>query len=86
MLEQNQTCMFDKYRSMGEQLDDKLEYLKLFGTDIVVHVYDRNWSVEMTAMKYSATLRLRLAKKVDSSIIPPAMDGIGDVKEGIKGQ
>lgn len=86
MLEQNQTCMFDKYRVIGEQLDDKLEYLKLFGTDIIVHVYDRSWSVEMTALKYSTTLRLRLYKEADASIIPSAMDGIGDVQEGIKGQ
>lgn len=60
MIQQNITAMFDKYRAVAESLDSYIEYLPIFGTDAVVHVYDRMWNIEMNAMKYSTTLRLRV--------------------------
>lgn len=84
MIEQNLACMFDKYRAIGEALDANLEYLPIFGTDIVVHVFDRSWSVEMTALKYSTTLRLLVYN--DCAIIPDTMGTISDLNEYLKGQ
>lgn len=58
MLQQNITCLYDQYSKVAETLDANIEYLPLFGTDgIVLHVYDRSWSLELNAMKYSLTLR-----------------------------
>lgn len=63
MLPQNKTQMYDKYTEMAEKLDQAIEYLPIFGTDgVVVHVYDRSWGLEMNALKYSTTLRLRVSK------------------------
>jgi hypothetical protein len=84
MIEQNLACMFDKYRAIGEALDANLEYLPIFGTDIVVHVFDRSWSVEMTALKYSTTLRLMVYNY--GAIIPDMMGTISDLNEYLKGQ
>ena len=62
MIQQNIPRLYDQYASMAEQLDEKLEYLPIFGSDAVVHVYDKSWSLELNAMKYSTTLRLRVSR------------------------
>lgn len=63
MLKQNITRLYDQYSAVAEQLDDKLEYLPIYGTDdALVHVYDRSWGLELNALKYSTTLRLRVSR------------------------
>lgn len=63
MLKQNITRLYDQYSSIAEQLDDKLEYLPIYGTNnALVHVYDRSWGLELNALKYSITLRLRVSR------------------------
>ena len=63
MLKQNITRLYDQYSSVAEQLDDKLEYLPIYGTNnALVHVYDRSWGLELNALKYSITLRLRVSR------------------------
>lgn len=82
MIQQNIPRMFDQYIQIAEQLDSKLEYLPIFGTDTVIHVYDRTWNLEMNAMRYSATLRIRCF--VDSEYVPEPMEGSPDVQTFIK--
>lgn len=63
MLKQNITRLYDQYSLIAEQLDDKLEYLPIYGTNnALVHVYDRSWGLELNALKYSITLRLRVSR------------------------
>lgn len=63
MLKQNITRLYDQYSAIAEQLDDKIEYLPIFGGDgALVHVYDRSWGLELNALKYSITLRLRCSR------------------------
>ena len=63
MLKQNITRLYDQYSAIAEQLDDKLEYLPVFGGDgAVVHVYDRSWGLELNALKYSITLKFRCSR------------------------
>jgi hypothetical protein len=83
MIQQNITRLYDQYSQMAEALDEKIEYLPIFGTDAVVHVLERSWSLEMNAMKYSTTLRLRVYK--DSDFTPEPMQVISDLQEFIRG-
>ena len=63
MLKQNITRLYDQYSAIAEQLDDKIEYLPVFGGDgAVVHVYDRSWGLELNALKYSITLKFRCSR------------------------
>lgn len=63
MLKQNITRLYDQYSAIAEQLDDKLEYLPVFGTNgALVHVYDRSWGLELNALKYSITLKFRCSR------------------------
>ena len=57
MLQENITGLYDKYTEIAESLDEKLEYLKVFGSDAVLHVHDRTWELSLNALKYSVTLR-----------------------------
>ena len=57
MLQENITGLYDKYTEIAEALDEKLEYLKVFGSDAVLHVHDRTWELSLNALKYSVTLR-----------------------------
>lgn len=84
MIQQNITRMFDKYSLIAEQLDSKLEYLKIFNSDAVVHVYDRSWGLEMNALKYSTTLRLRV--RSNNNFEPTPMQVITDFNSYIKEQ
>lgn len=63
MLQQNITCLYDKYTLIAEQLQEKLEYLPIFGHEgVVVHTYDMSWGLELNALKFSTTLRLRCSR------------------------
>lgn len=83
MLQQNITCLYDKYSAIAEQLDAKLTYLPIFNAPgVKVHVYDRSWGLEMNAMKYSTTLRLRV--KEDFGTTEHKMDVISDLSVFLK--
>ena len=84
MLKSNQTRLYDQYSAIAEQLDDKLEYLPIFGTDACVHVLDRSWGLELDALKYSTTLRL-YASKGPKPVIP-YMEVIEDLRVFLKNQ
>ena len=64
MVEYNKPRLFDEYAAIADQLDLELEYLPIYGTDTVVHVFDRSWEMAMNALKYSTTLRLRVHPSV----------------------
>lgn len=64
MVEYNKPRLFDEYAAIADQLDLELEYLPIYGTDTVVHVFDRSWELAMNALKYSTTLRLRVHPSV----------------------
>lgn len=85
MLKQNIPRLYDQYSEVAERLDDKLEYLKIFGTDAVVHVYNRSWSMELSALKFSVTLMLRVFKKTDGEYYKP-MEVITDIGTFLKNQ
>lgn len=84
MLKSNQTRLYDQYSAIAEQLDDKLEYLPIFGTDACVHVLDRSWGLELDALKYSTTLRL-YASRGPKPVIP-YMEVIEDLRVFLKNQ
>lgn len=60
MIQQNIPRLYDQYTQVAEELDSKMDYLPIHGSDAVVHVYDRSWSLELNCLKYSTTLRLRV--------------------------
>lgn len=60
MIQQNIPRLYDQYTEIAERLDEQIEYLPIHGSDAVVHVYDRSWSLELNCLKYSTTLRLRV--------------------------
>lgn len=82
MVQQNITRLYDIYTQIAERLDEKIEYLPIFGSDAVVHVYDRSWSLELNALKYSTTLRLRVFVDKDFKFEP--MEVIEDFESFIK--
>lgn len=83
MIQQNITQMFDKYTAVAEQLADKMEYIPLYGyPGVVLHTFETSWSLEMTAMKYSLTLRLVCSR--DGAVMPK-MEVIEDFQTFIKG-
>ena len=82
MLQQNIVMLYDQYTQIAEALDAKLEYLPIFGSDSVVHVYDRSWSLELNALKYSTTLRLRVF--TDTNFVFEPMEVIEDLYIFIK--
>lgn len=84
MVQQNITRLYDIYTQIAEQLDEKIEYLPIFGSDAIVHVYDRSWSLELNALKYSTTLRLRVFVDKDFKLEPMAV--IEDIRAFIKNQ
>lgn len=82
MLKQNITRLYDQYSSVAEQLDDKLEYLPIYGTsNAIVHVYERSWGLELNALKYSITLRLRVSRDKTPDVY---MQVIEDIQTFIK--
>lgn len=84
MLKQNITRLFDQYTQIAEQLEYHLQYLPIFGSDAVVHVYDRSWSLELNALKYSVTLKLRVY--TDENFVLTPMEVIEDLSIFLKNQ
>lgn len=83
MIKQNITQMFDKYTVIAEQLMDKMEYIPLYGySGVVLHTFETSWSIEMTAMKYSLTIRLNCSR---SGVESEKMQVIEDFYTFIKG-
>lgn len=83
MIQQNTTRMFDNYTKIAEQLDDKLEYLQVFGSDAVLHVFDKSWTLEMNALKFSTTLRFKVYSE-NSETKPNPMPDVIDIKTFLK--
>lgn len=84
MLKQNITRLFDQYTQIAEQLEYHLQYLPIFGSDAVVHVYDQSWSLELNALKYSVTLRLKVY--TDENFVFTPMQVIEDLSIFLKNQ
>ena len=84
MLKQNITRLFDQYTQIAEQLEYHLQYLPIFGSDAVVHVYDQSWSLELNALKYSVTLKLRVY--TDENFVLTPMEVIEDLSIFLKNQ
>ena len=84
LIKQNVTQMFDQYTRIAEQLADKMEYIPVYGHEgVVLHTFETSWSIEMTAMKYSVTLRLVCSR--DNGVPQPKMEVIEDFYAFIKG-
>lgn len=83
MIEYNKPRLFDEYAAIADQLDLELEYLPIYGTDTVVHVFDRSWELAMNALKYSTTLRLRVHPSVQRE---PYMQVIENLEVFLKTQ
>lgn len=63
MLKQNITRLYDQYTVVAEQLEERVEHLPIYGYEgVVVHTHDNSWGLELNAMKYSITLRLRCSR------------------------
>lgn len=84
MLQQNITRLFDQYTQIAEQLAYHLQYLPIFGSDAVTQVYDQSWSLELNALKYSTTIKLRVY--TDEKFVFTPMEVIYDFETYIKGQ
>lgn len=84
MLQQNITRLFDQYTAIAEQLAYNLQYLPIFGSDAVVQVYDQSWSLELNALKYSTTIKLRVY--TDENFVFTPMEVISDLETFIKNQ
>lgn len=76
MIQQNIPRLYDQYTAIAEQFDKEIEYLPIFGSDAVVHVYDKSWSLELNSMKYSTTLRLRVCRSNPDYFNESTMDVI----------
>ena len=82
MLQQNITRLFDQYTHIAEQLAYNLQYLPIFGSDAVTQVYDQSWSLELNALKYSTTIKLRVY--TDENFVFTPMEVITDFEQFIK--
>lgn len=81
MIELNTPRVFDNYASVGDALDCALTYLPIYGTDKIVHVFERSWELAMNCLKYSLTLRLRCSPDI---IEAPKMQVIEDFRLYLK--
>ena len=62
MLDFNITGLYDKYSAISDALDLALVYLEIYGSGgAKTHVYERNWQLDMSGLKYSIELRFRVA-------------------------
>lgn len=84
MIQQNIPRLYDQYTAIAERFDSEIEYLPIFGSDAVVHVYDRSWSLELNAMKYSTTLKLRVF--ADKNFVFTPIEVIEDLSVFLKNQ
>lgn len=81
MVELNTPRVFDEYARVGDALDVALTYLQIYGTNRLVHVFERSWELAMNCLKYSLTLRLRCSPDI---IEPPKMQVIEDLQAYLK--
>jgi hypothetical protein len=84
MLEYNTPRLFDDYASVADSLNTSLIYLPIFGQENVkTQVYDREWSLQLDALKYSFTLRFRVKQ---NTILDEKMQVIEDINVFLKNQ
>ena len=78
----NGTRTFDAYSSIADQLDYDLHYLEIYGSNgSKIHVLNREWSMELEALKYSTTLKIRVKR---DEITAPDMEVIESLETFIK--
>lgn len=83
MLQQNITRLYDQYTEVAERLQEEIEYLPIYGHDsVLIHTYENSWGLELNAMKYSLTLRLRCSRSTTPDI---KMAVIEDLQVFLKG-
>ena len=69
MLQQNITRMYDQYTAIAERLQEEIEYLPIYGYEnVLIHTYENSWGLEMNAMKYSITLRIRCSRSASPDV------------------
>lgn len=66
--------LYDLYMYAAELLDEKMVYLPYSnnGVSCVLHVYNRHWSIDQSAMHYKITLNIRTA--IDNSATPKMLE------------
>lgn len=85
MLQQNITRMFDQYTAVAEQLQQSIEYLPIYGyNNVTVHTYENSWGLEMNAMKYSITLRLRCSRATVPDVKMAVIDNLEVFLKGLQ--
>lgn len=83
LLKQNITRLYDQYTAVAERLQEVIEYLPIYGhSNTLIHTYDNSWGLEMNAMKYSITLRIRCSKSTKPET---KMQVIEDLQVFLKG-
>ena len=63
MLEYNTTRLFDDYATIADNLNTALIYLPIYGYEgVKTQVYEREWGLQLDALRYSITLRFRVSQ------------------------
>lgn len=63
MCEYNTPRLFDDYATISDSLNTALIYLPIYGHEgIKAQVYEREWGLQLDALKYSITLRFRVSQ------------------------
>ncbi len=88
MLDFNITGLYNEYSLIGDRLDFALNYLRVCDKDddpagVLSHVYDRAWMPDQSGLKYSITLRFRVAP---DTVLQEHMRVIEDLNAFLKNQ
>lgn len=63
MREYNTPRLFDDYATIADSLNTAFVYLPIYGYEsIKTQVYEREWGLQLDALKYSITLRFRVSQ------------------------
>lgn len=84
MLEYNTPRLFDDYATVADSLNTSLIYLPIYGLDgVKTQVYEREWGLQLDALKYSFTLRFRVKQ---DTVPDEKMQVIEDLSVFLKNQ
>lgn len=81
MLEYNTPRLFDDYAQIADSLNTSLIYLPIYGQDYKTQIYEREWGLQLDALKYSFTLRFRVSQ---DTVIDEKMQVIQDLSVFLK--
>lgn len=81
MLEYNIPRLFDYYAQIADSLNTSLIYLPIYGQDYKTQIYEREWGLQLDALKYSFTLRFRVSQ---DTVIDEKMQVIQDLSVFLK--